>query len=516
MREEILQIIIIFLIFVIGITSYFLIGKLKLRNCPFECCVDMKGWKEKTCPVGFECRGNECVKFTEYNISFENFERERILLVQPTSPIFIKNCRNNPNYSIVAITPRYVYDYLDHSWKYVSPYPTFNSSKIKIEEPSLIMPKLEGEVKLPSYEGKPGLFCAIFPSKLLREINRTYCLHPLFETYATSFPQNVSCDFMTPFFFCGGYYYFDEVVPVMLGGGQYCGFYDSASWHSDVKVLEEESEKCPEQLKSYLEGEISYIGLNAPGKEPVVCTPKVKLKGRINVLVIFAYSDQPLDEEIIRLLESNSKDESLNYIAEWYKSQSKIYSNTSVNINFTFLPRQYQVRINTTRILNEYEIRDEIVDEEKFLYENLILPLKQQGVNFEDYNATLILYNNPELPPKRIWVSGGHADRYRGFAYVNLAVWLSDGKLDMGDAESIVRTAAHELGHVFGAYDIGKIEGKNCLMGSGSTALSENELCAYKDVGWYDVDGDGMIEVDDPCPYDKLNLCEATVMETNR
>jgi hypothetical protein len=79
----------------------------------------------------------------------------------------------------------------------------------------------------------------------------------------------------------------------------------------------------------------------------------------------------------------------------------------------------------------------------------------------------------------------------------------------MGEAKGIVWTAAHELAHVFGAWDINvTIEGKNCLMGSGSITLSENELCAFKNVGWYDVDGDGIIEISDPCPYDKENFCE--------
>jgi len=503
------------LIFIGIVTSaYFLIKPEGLRDCPFECCVNMEGWKEKLCPTGLECVGNRCVKLMEYGI---DFKKVNIFSLSFWQSRYAKPCEDNAAFFTAPFSNLFVWDQMDSSWKLVDQFPP-----------------TPGKVELPKHMGKEGVPCVIFPADLWKEINYSYCRTPRYLAYARYFPENISCDYILRTFFCSDYYFFDKIVPVDIVLNRYytkeemedswgpdlnsteiaCGFFDTNNFYAVTKFLKENAEICPEQLKSYLDEKISYIALNLLGKDKgsagVPCVPKVKLTPSkdVNILVIFAYSDQPIPADVITTLKGSTKDKSLNYISDWYRSEALRLTDKPVNIDFIFLDKQYEVDIDPTYVKENYEIRDEVVAEEKFLYEELIQPLKKHDVNLEDYDAALILYNNPELFSNKIWVSGGHADRHRGFAYVNLAVWLLNGKLDMGDAEGIVHTAAHELGHVFGAYDIGTIEGKNCLMGSGNILLSENELCTYKDVGWYDVDGDGIIEVDDPCPYDKENFCK--------
>ncbi|MEI7961414.1 MAG: hypothetical protein WCI04_03685 [archaeon] len=91
--------------------------------------------------------------------------------------------------------------------------------------------------------------------------------------------------------------------------------------------------------------------------------------------------------------------------------------------------------------------------------------------------------------------------------------WVFDFESEILTSTSV---AAHELGHIFGAND--KYTGFACklplvdsnygdLMCGGSLIDIKIGLYSAKEMGWIDLDGDGIKEVYDMCPWNKQNDC---------
>jgi len=447
-------------------------------------------------------------KTTKFVLEFYHFDKKS------KDYTTMKICENDPTYSISMAEVRFTWYPGTEIWHGFEELPSKNVS-----------------IRPGKFWEMPGRPCVVFPSNLREDIGGPYGFGQTYIAYKTeTSPESLSCDIDYPNAYCAKFYYFDKIMPIELGSvyvgpagrplpdfDVHWGYYCTGAVESKIKLLKKDN--FTEVLKLYEEGNVGYMffkGLNVETKvgygNYTTCTPKVKLTPSkdVNILVVFAYSNQSILEEAINTLKGTTKDKSIKYVADWYKSKAVRLIDKPVNIAFTFLDGQYRVDMNLTQIVEEYEIFDEIGNEEKFLYEKLIQPLKQQGVNFDSYDAALVLYDNPELFKQGIWVSVGHADRHRGYAYINLGSYSGSG-FDENDYKNIVWISAHELGHVFGACDLWKtLYPRDCLMGQRpfSITLSDMELCAYKDVGWDDIDGDGIIEIDDPCPFDKQNFCK--------
>lgn len=252
-------------------------------------------------------------------------------------------------------------------------------------------------------------------------------------------------------------------------------------------------------------------------KRPIIA------RGNISVAIVFLYDDSPMPVDAISKLKgisNTTKDESFMYIPAWYKEQaSKLFGKGDIiNMGITFFDSQLKLPENLL-------YRDKpICDFSSYVREQLP-EVKNHDILVQYYYASAenvsvcatqpVSYNSIYFParPSSIYA----------YKQLNLATF----------------GLAHELAHIFGASDKYVTEPEirvkynaGCWIESGDPAESGRDLmcdlvpegegefsrlpdlneliiieATAKEIGWYDNDGDGILEIEDPCPLNKDNDC---------
>jgi hypothetical protein len=279
--------------------------------------------------------------------------------------------------------------------------------------------------------------------------------------------------------------------------------------------------------------QIPYPKLENPVVPDVVeVMREIKGVGDISIIVVFLYAYDSLPEDKLDILKLDEADiRSFKYAAKWFEDQASKYG-LNLNINVDFSNEQYKVP-------EEYIIHDLNESLSKDLYKYITDKLPQY-LNYDVivpfyYSSVDFSFVNHVIWPKSFVIFSKQAEQ--NF----FCPLFEEGTTDY----SI--TFAHELSHIFGAtdkYSCSEIQpssceyalqnGISCIIESDNpdelgrdimchrvpeysneqwsfTAPNLNELVIIeptaKELGWWDFDGDGIIEVEDSCPYVKNNIC---------
>lgn len=258
--------------------------------------------------------------------------------------------------------------------------------------------------------------------------------------------------------------------------------------------------------------------------------------GAVNIIVVFLYGDEPLPEDKFNLLTSDESDSrSFRSVAKWYKENAQRY-NINLNLNIQFSDQQHKV--SEDYIIHNY---DESLN--KNLYTYIIENLPQ----YLDYNVIVPFYYG-----SYDFSFVNHVKEKNSFTIFSSQYLPNAFNPDFND-DIFAETFAHELSHLFGAIDkytrgdplspdfeYAKQNGIGCIiesdnpdekgkdimchimchtvsfydesykepewvfMGVPMDQLLVTEITA-KEMGWFDLDDDGIIGVEDPCPFSKDN-----------
>lgn len=284
---------------------------------------------------------------------------------------------------------------------------------------------------------------------------------------------------------------YDEIVL------DFKGYYDIC-WDYDCKG-EIPWEKKEEKNRFFLKrvGGSYSSGTCPPGD--------ILAKGNVNILTIFAYDGSAIsDKKRIQL------EEEIRYVMDWYKSRARMATGYEVlNLKIDFYDRQIPIP-------KDYNLCS------MNSVENLVDNINST----DDYDIIAIVHvltSDPQCPP--------HPDGNV------ISVYIRGDQLESEQAvETLVRSFAHEVAHLFGATDkytspkVMEIRKVGCklepeilgwdimcqrvpdeekYLGFRYPPLEELNITGHiaKELGWYDGDGDGLLEVFDPCPMDRRNMC---------
>jgi len=259
---------------------------------------------------------------------------------------------------------------------------------------------------------------------------------------------------------------------------------------------------------------------------------KINGKGNLNIIVIFLYGYDPLPEDKIDILKSDATDlRSFKYAAKWFEDEADSYG-IGLNLNIQFSDEQYKVT-------EEYVIHNYEESFSKDLYQFIADNYPQYLV----YDLIVPFYYNS--------IDFSYAPHDAGSNVFKLfSKQYSEGNFNPSFNEgttSYSKTFAHELAHKFGTYDkytcldtssprcdYAKENGVGCIIESDiPEELGRDIMChrvAYKigddwsfnvpllnelviieasakEMGWLDLDSDGIKEIDDPCPLIYDNSC---------
>lgn len=229
--------------------------------------------------------------------------------------------------------------------------------------------------------------------------------------------------------------------------------------------------------------------------------PYILAKEEVNLVIVFSYIDNPISEETISILKGEMAgfpdDSSLNYFSDWFPREANKY-NHNINITLDFVESQIQIPRGLS-------------------YDQLYGNVANQLPQIENYDLMGLYYIDSQTP----YEYGGNY-RMTENSYISaLYDWNSfdqDGKIQR--VRWKVVAGAHEFLHLLGAapqelytgdgrcklageiYELDPMCGKiNSLSEAGISDITAKEL------GWYDLDGDGIIDIEDPCPYNLQNNC---------
>lgn len=268
----------------------------------------------------------------------------------------------------------------------------------------------------------------------------------------------------------------------------------------------------------------------------------LKATGIVDILVIFLYAHDLLPEEKINILKRPESDgSSLRYVAKWYKDEAEKYG-VNLDIRIDFSETQ-------SKVPEEYIIRSYEESFRNYLTEYV----KRNFSRVKDYDIFVPLYYDSSFISFANHVSGENS-------FEIFATQPFPGSFTLPNP----RTFAHELSHLFGASDkytclevaassescvYAKENGYGCWIESENPAeLGRDIMChrvpdyyssgewvfgqpslkkeaapsnpfpsgsgglviieaTAKEIGWYDADDDGVLEINDPCPFNRLNDC---------
>lgn len=239
----------------------------------------------------------------------------------------------------------------------------------------------------------------------------------------------------------------------------------------------------------------------------------IRPKGDISIALVFVYDESPVPNETISI----TKDEFM-YVPAWYKEKAgELFGNGDIiNMSITFFDEQLKLPPDLQP--KNYSR----CDFSEFI-EGRLPEVKDYDILVQFYYASAADARCLPIPISRT-----------GFGYDSIFLFTKPEFMSASHLQSLTRSFAHELAHVFGATDkyTGEAEisagHKECCWINTETSdimchrvrrynpfgcynpplheLAMTEATA-KEMGWWDVDGDGHIEVDDPCPLDKSNDC---------
>jgi len=277
------------------------------------------------------------------------------------------------------------------------------------------------------------------------------------------------------------------------------GFYD-VCWDYDC-TGEVPWEKKEEKKRFFLRGS---GGSYTSG---VLTSAKVPARGNVSVLTIFLYEGRPLLGEERASLES-----AIEYVEEWYGTRAKMVAGYEIlDVKIKFHERQMPIQ-----------------EDYNPCSANEIKSVVSEISGATDYDVLALVYvleKSSGCPP------------YPSDDMISLFI-RRDGLDVKSEVDTLVRSFAHEIAHVFGARDkytgvrewesgirVGcKFEpemlGRDIMChrvpeGAGESFGYINPPLeglyikgpTARELGWYDGDGDGVIEVVDPCPMDGRDVC---------
>lgn len=259
-------------------------------------------------------------------------------------------------------------------------------------------------------------------------------------------------------------------------------------------------------------------------------------KGNISFVVVFLYDYATLPDDKISILKgmtNTSKDQSFMHVSTWYKEQAeKLFGNGDIiNISVTFLDAQIRIPENLQFQYNSG------CDNKLGNALNIYDYIKSQLPEVENYDHIIQYYYATNDSVCRPFPGG--FDYKTGHRFINLPQMAT-----FFDPIRATLVFAHELAHMFGAYDKYYEGGPldiDCLIEPDSSFMTADLMCGIpsalkietekhgetvvivtrqvhlsdliigeataKEIGWYDIDGDGILEVEDPCPLNKDNDC---------
>ncbi len=275
---------------------------------------------------------------------------------------------------------------------------------------------------------------------------------------------------------------------------------------------------------------------NIKGAENKVYTKGARInkpllaKGKIDIAVVFVYDESPIPNETISVIKgitNTTPDESFTYVPQWYKEKAQeLFGNKDIiNLSINFIDTQLKLPDNlrpkdlsscTGTDFSDY-IREKLPETKSF---NILVqfyyasekgqrcvphPIQNTGSG----QSSVFLFTRPEflstspLQPQTTSLAHelahlfGATDKYTGEAEFTAGIeqccWINTENPD--ETSGIMCHRVHKYaGKKFGCYN------------PPLSQLLITETSA-KEMGWHDMDGDGYLEVEDPCPLDKDNVC---------
>ncbi len=251
--------------------------------------------------------------------------------------------------------------------------------------------------------------------------------------------------------------------------------------------------------------------------------PTVLAKGNLDVIVVPLYAESSIPPELISAIKgitNTTPDESFMYVSTWYRVQAGELSGKPdlMNLNIDFVDAQ---KVPIELILSP--------DDECDLGENMDY-IKSTLKEVESYDILVLLYY------------GNHTCQpHAGLSSKSVLLFVhprSPEDFQSHTFQSLTRTFAHELSHLFGAedkytdvYEISSGIEACCFIEPDASELQGRDIMCHrvrtldeefgciqpplseliiseasaKEIGWHDLDGDGILEVEDPCPWNKEN-----------
>jgi len=257
--------------------------------------------------------------------------------------------------------------------------------------------------------------------------------------------------------------------------------------------------------------------LQIPSSVSIDKSQFLQAEGDIKIAVFFLYGYESLPDEKLNILKGSEADiRSFNFAAKWFEDQAKI-RNVDLNIALDFFG---QTKVSDEYVINSYEdstgkdlvkfVKDTFPETEDY---DVIVPFY--------YSSNDISFVNHASPGER-WFKVFSKKWGDGLFYPSFEP----------DETIYSETFAHELAHIFGVNDhyntsmksacsidisyydvmchrVPEYDGDGNVIGYFGPLLVDlivDDITA-KEIGWYDIDGDGILEIYDSCPFDKDNKC---------
>jgi hypothetical protein len=261
--------------------------------------------------------------------------------------------------------------------------------------------------------------------------------------------------------------------------------------------------------------------------------PPVLAKGMLDIIVVPIYAEPQIPPELLLAIKgvtNTTYDESFIYVPTWYREQAEeLFGNPdlmSLKIDFTEAQKvPTELILSTDGSCDLGENMDYVRSTLKEIESYDILALIYYGNHTCSPHASpssnsVLLFVHPRPPED--FKSEMHADSMAGLY------------------QSLTENLAHEMAHLFGAedkytdvYEVQRGIDACCLIEPDDPELQGRDVMCHRvrvpeeefgciqpplsqlfiseatarEIGWQDVDGDGILEVEDPCPWDKENIC---------
>jgi len=310
---------------------------------------------------------------------------------------------------------------------------------------------------------------------------------------------------------------YDEIMLNYAGFYNYCWDYDCASESLPFPKMEKPLKRL------FLSGESSgafFKGVKAGRSLPP--------RGNVSIAFVFLYDAAPVPEARLSSLKgvtNTTKAESFAYVPAWYneKADEIAHKNNLINMSIAFF--EPQLKVPSGLLLSSYSSCTN-TDFSEFIFTQLP-ETRRYDILVQFYYAGRESSN--------ILCSPHPIGRNSIFLYA------TPDSISSSYSQNLIVSLAHELAHLFGATDKYTGSGEVEKLGGGCSVESENPeelgkdiMChrvpeyrngsfagfinpslnellingiTAKEMGWYDLDRDGAIDVEDLCPLDSLNAC---------